>query len=97
MSLLTRLTSGLVLVVFILSCGYLIWRCIFQCSGYHMKKVLYKSSNLIIQKLKEGRSRTLIVMGNDLFKLRQVLAEMLQDFLTPDGAGAFHMLGNHLL
>ena len=64
MSLLTRLTSGLVLVVFILSCGYLIWRCIFQCSGYHMKKVLYKSSNLIIQKLKEGRSRTLIVMGN---------------------------------
>lgn len=64
MSLLTSFTNGLVFAIVILACGYFIWRCIFQCTGYHMKNVLYKSSNLIVQKLKEGRSRTLIVMGN---------------------------------
>lgn len=64
MSLLTSFIMGLILVVIIFICGFLIWRYIFQYTDYHMKDVLYKSSNLIIQKLKEGKSKTLIVMGN---------------------------------
>ena len=64
MSLLTSFAIGLVLVVFVCFLVYIIWRHIFQCSGYPMENILYKSSNLIIQKLNEGKSRTLIVMGN---------------------------------
>ena len=64
MSLLTSFTNGLALTIIALVCGNFIWRCIFQCSGYYMNNILYKSSNIIIQKLKEGRAKTLIVMGN---------------------------------
>lgn len=64
MSLLTSFTNGLVLTIIALVCANFIWRCIFQCSGYYMNNILYKSSNIIIQKLKEGRAKTLIVMGN---------------------------------
>lgn len=64
MSLLTGVTIGLSLVIFVCFVSYLIWRHIFQCSGYFMKNILYKSSNLIIQRLCEGKSKTLIVIGN---------------------------------
>lgn len=68
MSLLTSFVSGLIVAVLVCIAlygyGYLIWRCFFQCKGYHMKNVIYKSPDLIIQKLEEGKSKTLIVMGN---------------------------------
>lgn len=64
MSLLTSFINGLMIAIVILACGYFVWRRIFQCKDYPIKDVLYKDSNLIIQKLKKGKSRTLIVMGN---------------------------------
>lgn len=41
-----------------------IWRSIFVCKGYKMKDIQYKTNNLIIQKLRKGRSNTLVVLGN---------------------------------
>ena len=68
MSLLTIFVNGLFTVfatcLLIGLLFYIIWRCIFQCSGCKMENVLYKNNNLIIQKLKKGRAKTLIVMGN---------------------------------
>ena len=64
MSLLTSFINGLMIAIVILACGYFVWRRIFQCKDYPIKDVLYKDSNLIIQKLKKGKSRTLIVVGN---------------------------------
>lgn len=68
MSLLTGFSNGLIVVVSVCFAmygfGYIVWRCIFQCKGYKMKNVIYKDDNLILQRLKEGRSRTLVVLGN---------------------------------
>lgn len=42
-----------------------IWRCIFQCNGYYMTDIIFKSRNLILQRVKKGKSKTLIIFGND--------------------------------
>ena len=68
MRLLTSFVNGLItFFVICLLVGvfvYIFWRCIFQCKGYKMKNILYKNNNLILQRLKKGRTKTLIVMGN---------------------------------
>ena len=63
MSLLTVFVNGLIFVftICLLAGGlvYIIWRCIFQCKGYEMKNVIYKNSNLIIQRLNKGKEKNL--------------------------------------
>lgn len=70
MSLVTSFVLSLVIIFFafftIYSCCYVIWRCFFQCYGYRMKHIIYKSQDLILQKLHEGKSKTLVIIGNGL-------------------------------
>lgn len=40
------------------------WGVVFKCNGYQMKEVVYKSSNLNIQRLKPGTSNNLVILGN---------------------------------
>lgn len=64
MSLLTSFLHVLLICMVIFVIIYIVWRSIFQCKGYHMKGILYNSSELIVQCLKRGTSNTVIVMGN---------------------------------
>ncbi len=70
MSLLTYLNqvNFLYAVCFIMIISMIlvvIWRCIFQCNGYQMTDIIYKSQNIILQRVKKGDSKTLIIFGND--------------------------------
>lgn len=68
MSLLTISINGLITILttclLIGMLVYILWRHVFQCRGYRMKNIIYKNNNLILQRLKKGKAKTLVVMGN---------------------------------